>query len=120
MEWERCPLISSWSWSAGRRRPPSLGGLARSTDVRPSRASCALGAGALGPWVREEFAQINGRVTFRYNSRLHHLGLGRRHATVRVLILVADLDVRVIKEDGELLRTLRLDPSRDYQAQERT
>ena len=40
-----------------------------------------------------------------------------RHADT--LILVADLDVRVITEDGELLRALRLDPSRDYQAQER-
>ena len=32
-----------------------------------------------------------------------------------VLVLVADLDVRVLTEDGELLRELTLDPSRDYQ-----
>jgi hypothetical protein len=69
--------------------------------------------------VRRDRVDANGRVTLRYHSRLHHLGLGRRHAGVRVLILVADLDVRVITEDGELLRALRLDPSRDYQAQER-
>jgi hypothetical protein len=55
-------------------------------------------------------------VTLRYNSRLHHIGLGRAHARKRVLILVADLDVRVITEDGELLRELRLDPRRDYQS----
>jgi len=36
---------------------------------------------------------------------------------LRVLALVADLDVRVLTEDGELLRALRLDPSRDYQPQ---
>ena len=31
------------------------------------------------------------------------------------MVLVADLDVRVLTEDGELLRELTLDPSRDYQ-----
>ncbi len=39
----------------------------------------------------------------------------RRHAETRVLVLVADLDVQVLTEDGELLRALTLDPSRDYQ-----
>jgi hypothetical protein len=58
-------------------------------------------------------------VTLRYNSQLHQVGLGRRHAGVRVLVLVADLDVRVLTEDGELLRRFRLDPSRDYQPLER-
>jgi hypothetical protein len=56
-------------------------------------------------------------ITLRYNSRLHHIGLGRRHAGLRVLVLVAHLDVRVITEDGELLRELTLDPNRDYQRQ---
>jgi hypothetical protein len=56
-----------------------------------------------------------GRVTLRYESRLHHIGLGRAHCGKRVLILVADLEVRVITEDGELLRSLTLDPTRDYQ-----
>jgi len=35
------------------------------------------------------------------------------------LVLVADLDVRVLTEDGELLRELTLDPSCDYQRQSR-
>ena len=39
----------------------------------------------------------------------------RPHAGVRVLVLVADLKVRVVTQDGELLRELILDPSRDYQ-----
>lgn len=43
------------------------------------------------------------------------LCLGRRHCGKRVLILVADLEVRVITEDGDLLRSLTLDPARDYQ-----
>ena len=55
-------------------------------------------------------------ITLRYRSRLHHIGIGRRFAGTRVLILVADLQVRVVSEDGELLRELTLDPSQDYQA----
>jgi transposase InsO family protein len=66
--------------------------------------------------VRKDRVDKVGRVTLRYNSRLHHIGLGRRHAGERVLLLVADLEVRVITQDGELLRELTLDPSRDYQS----
>jgi len=31
--------------------------------------------------------------------------------------LVADRDVRIVTEDGELIRQLILDPTRDYQRQ---
>jgi hypothetical protein len=37
-----------------------------------------------------------------------------------VLLLVCDLDIRVIADDGELLRRLTLNPSVDYQAISRT
>jgi hypothetical protein len=53
--------------------------------------------------------------TLRHDSRLHHVGLGRGLAGTRVLALVDGLRVRVITEDGELIRELILDPSRDYQ-----
>jgi transposase InsO family protein len=67
--------------------------------------------------IRKDRIDSSGVITLRYNSRLHHVGLGRRHAGLRVLVLVADLDVRVLTEDGELLRELTLDPTRDYQPQ---
>ena len=57
----------------------------------------------------------SGRITLRHNSRLHHIGLGNAHNGTRVLILTADLHVRVITADGHLLRDLELDPTRDYQ-----
>jgi hypothetical protein len=47
--------------------------------------------------------------------RLHHIGIGRRHAGTHVRLLIHELHVRVLTEDGELLRELVLDPSRDYQ-----
>ena len=55
--------------------------------------------------------------TLRHNSRLHHIGVGRRHAGTNILILAHDLDIRVLTTDGELIRELVLDPNRDYQPQ---
>lgn len=67
--------------------------------------------------VRTDRVDKAGRVTLRYNSRLHHIGLGRSRRGTRILLLIADLEVRVLTEDGELLRQLNLDPTRDYQRQ---
>jgi hypothetical protein len=50
--------------------------------------------------VRRDKVDITGTITLRHNSRLHHIGLGRRLIGTRVLVLVADLDVRVLSEDG--------------------
>jgi transposase InsO family protein len=65
--------------------------------------------------VRRDRIDITGVITLRHNSRLHHIGLGRRLIGTRVIALVDGLRVRVITEDGELIRELVLDPSRDYQ-----
>ena len=65
--------------------------------------------------VRRDRLDRGGGVTLRHDSRLHHIKVGRRHAGTRVLMLVAGLDVRIVNEDGELLRELVLDPTRDYQ-----
>jgi transposase InsO family protein len=65
--------------------------------------------------VRRDRIDKTGVFTLRYRSKLHHVGVGREHRGKRVLVLVADLDVRVIDEDGVMLRHLELDPSVDYQ-----
>jgi transposase InsO family protein len=69
--------------------------------------------------VRHDRIDKTGKVTLRYRSKLLHIGVGRAHAGARVRLLVDDLDVRVITEDGELLRHLMIDPSRSYQARGR-
>ena len=47
-----------------------------------------------------------------------HIGIGRRWAGTKVLILARDLELRIITQDGgELIRELTLDPTRNYQAQ---
>ena len=67
--------------------------------------------------VRQDRIDKAGAITLRYNSRLHHIGVGKRHSGTRVLLLVADLQIRILTEDGQLLRQLTLDPTRDYQPQ---
>ena len=65
--------------------------------------------------VRRDKVDTTGVITLRHSSRLHHIGPGRKLSGIRVIVLVADLDVRVLTQDGELIRRLTLDPSRDYQ-----
>src|SRR5574341_953011 len=53
--------------------------------------------------VRYDRVDRSGKVTLRYESKLLHLGVGNGHRGRRVVLLVADRDVRVLTEDGELL-----------------
>jgi transposase InsO family protein len=66
--------------------------------------------------VRHDKVDAGGTVTLRHDSKLHHIGLGRAHKGKPIKLLVADRDVRVLDaRTGELIRSLTLDPSRDYQ-----
>ena len=68
--------------------------------------------------VRRDRVDADGKLTLRHNSRLHHIGIGRRWSGTKVLILARDLELRIITQDtGELIRELTLDPTRNYQAQ---
>ena len=80
--------------------------------ARPIRPGLAVGKQTR---VRHDRIDKHGSVTIRHRSRLHHIGMGRALRGTRVLLLVDGLDVRVLTEDGTLLRRLTLDPSRDYQ-----
>jgi transposase InsO family protein len=68
-----------------------------------------------GARVRQDRVDKSGVVTLRHNGRLHHIGIGRTHHRQRVLMLISGLDIRIITPQGELLRQLTLDPTRDYQ-----
>ena len=67
-----------------RRRTPAAAFEARPKD------SPSLPGFVVAPHyrVRQDRIDSCGKVTLRYNSRLHHIGLGRRYAGVRVLVLV--------------------------------
>jgi transposase InsO family protein len=83
--------------SRGKATPAPTDGHARSRDDRVDDA---------------------GSITLRFNSRMHHIGIGRAHKHERVRILIHNHDIRIINlATGELLRELTLDPTRDYQPQ---
>jgi transposase InsO family protein len=66
--------------------------------------------------IRHDRVDKAGSVTLRHNSRLHHIGVGRTHAGTCIILLVHDLQIRIVNAaTGELLRDLTLDPTRDYQ-----
>jgi hypothetical protein len=70
--------------------------------------------------VRHDRIDDSGVVTLRHAGRLHHIGLGRTHARTHVIVLVQDLDIRVVNAaTGELLRELKLNPDIDYQPQDK-
>lgn len=92
------------------RKPPALAYTARPKAV-PSPPTSAPAAPARHHRVRTDRVDTTGVVTLRYNSRLHHIGIGRKHAGTRVTLLVADLHIRIITDDGDLLRELTLDPT---------
>ncbi len=94
----------------GRRTP------AEAFEARPKAAPSLPGLRVPAHVrLRRDKVDIGGRITLRHNSRLHHIGLGRRFVGTRVLVLVDGLRIRVISEDGRLIRALTLDPTRDYQ-----
>jgi transposase InsO family protein len=65
--------------------------------------------------VRRDRLDGGGRVTIRYLGRLRHLYVSYKHRRQPVTLLVAGPHVRVVAEDGSILRELTLDPKRDYQ-----
>jgi transposase InsO family protein len=68
--------------------------------------------------IRHDTIDKAGVITLRHAGRLHHIGIGRPHAKKAVVLLVIDLDIRVVDATtGELLRALTLDTTRDYQPQ---
>jgi transposase InsO family protein len=69
-----------------------------------------------GTRVRRDRVDRGGTVTLRYRGRLHHIGIGRAHKDTAVIMLVADRDIRVLTEEGEVLRHLTLDPTKNYQS----
>ncbi len=66
--------------------------------------------------VRHDKIDTDGKLTLRVDGRLHHIGMGRTLARTPVIMLIHDLNVRIVHAaTGELLRELTIDQSRDYQ-----
>ncbi|GGT38498.1 hypothetical protein ACFFV7_32310 [Nonomuraea spiralis] len=69
--------------------------------------------------VRHDRIDQAGVVILRLAGGLHNIGVGRTYARTCVMLLIEDLDVRIIDAvAGELLWELTVDPTRDYQPQQ--
>jgi transposase InsO family protein len=65
--------------------------------------------------VRHDRIDTTGKITLRHAGRLFKIGVGRDHARSPVVLLIDDLDVRIVHTTtGELLRHLTLDPTITY------
>src|ERR1019366_3372674 len=94
-------------------RPSSTPSAPTTTSTAPT-ARCT----ATPPFhyrVRHDRVDKSGRVTVRSLSRLHHVGIGCANKHQPITLLIANKDIRILAEDGTLLRQLTLDPNRDYQ-----
>jgi len=65
--------------------------------------------------VRRDKLDSEGRVTVRYLGRLRHIYVSYKNKGHTVTLLVAGPHVRVVADDGSILRELQLDPTRNYQ-----
>jgi transposase InsO family protein len=66
--------------------------------------------------IRHDRVDKSGTVTLRLAGQLRHIGIGRTHKGTHVILLIQDLNVRIVDAvTGELLRELTIDTTRDYQ-----
>jgi transposase InsO family protein len=66
--------------------------------------------------LRHDRVDVSGKITLRYRGQLYSIGVSRTHARTHVLVLVQDLNIRIIHAaTGDLLRELTLDPTVRYQ-----
>ncbi|MFL0181527.1 IS481 family transposase [Mycobacterium sp. SMC-15] len=65
--------------------------------------------------LRTDVVDHFGKLTLRHGSRLHHLGIGRAHASTPVLILVTATTVTVISKTGHhVIASHHIDPDHNY------
>lgn len=114
-------LLDQWREHYNTARPHSS--LNRRTPAAAYAAKAKahpVGGAGTHERVRHDHIDDHGKLTLRVHGHLHHIGIGRTHARTPVIMLIADLDVRVVHAlTGELLRELTIDTTRDYQPQQR-
>ena len=66
--------------------------------------------------IRHDIVDPTGTVSLRRAGRMHHIMVSRKHKRTPVILVIDDLDIRVVnKTTGELLRHLKLNPEIGYQ-----
>jgi transposase InsO family protein len=113
-------LIDAFVDEYNHRRPhrslPRHATPATAYQARPKAAPGQHNTSETHERLRRDRIDKAGKITLRYNGTLYSIGVGRTHTGTHVLVLVQDLDIRIINAaTGELLRALVLDPTQRYQ-----
>jgi transposase InsO family protein len=112
-------LIDAFTSYYNTRRPHrSLPHRATPATIYAARPKASPGnrAAETHDRVRTDIIGKTGTVTLRHAGRLYHIGIGRTYAGTHIILLVQDLDIRIVNAaTGELLRQLTLNPNRNYQ-----
>ena len=96
----------------------SPGELARSQHIsraRSTEARLKFGMATTTTSASARTRSMAAAVSPRYLSQLRHIYVGRAHRGERIRLLIAGTDVRIVREDGQLLGQTTLDPERNYQ-----
>lgn len=68
--------------------------------------------------IRHNHIDTTGTFSLRQAGYMHHIGIGRHHTGTPIVMIIDNLDIRVIDHTtGQLLRHLQVDPTCDYQPQ---
>ena len=79
------------------------------------KAHPLLAASTIQYRVRRDRLDGGGKVTVRYLGQLRHLYVSYRRRRQPVTLLIAGAHLKVVAEDGLILRELTLDANRNYQ-----
>lgn len=79
------------------------------------KAEPAVTAAAVQYRVRRDKLDGYGKVTVRYLGQLRHLYVSYKRRRQPVTLLIAGAQLKVVAEDGSILRELTLDSTRRYQ-----
>jgi transposase InsO family protein len=117
-------LIDGFVEEYNHRRPhrslPQHATPATAYHARPKAEPGRQSAPETHQRLRRDRIDKAGKITLRHGGRLYSIGVGRTHTGTHVLVLVQDLNIRIINAaTGELLRELALDPTRRYQPTKR-
>ena len=106
------PFVDEYNHRRPHRSLPHRATPATAYNARPKATPGADRDTDTHDRVRHDTIDKAGTVTLRIAGQLRHIGIGRTHAGTYVILLVQDLDVRVVNAaTGELLRELTIDPS---------
>jgi hypothetical protein len=112
-------FVGHYNNHRGHKSLPHRATPAKAYTARPKATPSDVDrAGDTHDRVRRDKIDKTGCVTLRVAGKLRHISVGRTHTGTHVLLLVHDLDVRIIDATtGEVLRELTIDLARDYQPQ---